>query len=172
MKALAAILAAVTLGGSFGQASASTVSIEAETMIVEITVEVLVSAQSVVAHFSTGTEEATVISLLPRGGSSYGIRTELPRKDFFVVFEAIGNPGHLSEPSTLSAMGATLTLPGSPEGPVDPTDPDEDRESTRWMWLAIALGAASLSALAFWVLGERDDRRAAAQGGQGTAEEE
>jgi hypothetical protein len=29
--------------------------------------------------------------------------------------------------------------------------------STRWLWLSVALGAASLSALAFWVLGVRDD---------------
>lgn len=172
MRTLAAFLAAVTLGGSFGSASASTVSIEAETMIVEITVEVLVSAQSVVAHFSTGTDDPLVISLLPRGGSTFGIRTELPRKDFFVVFEAIGDPGQLSEPTTLSAMGAELTIPGSSAEPDDPADPDDDRESTRWAWLAVALGAASLSALAFWVLGGRDDRRAAADDGQGTAEEE
>lgn len=166
------MVAAITLGGSFGQAGASTVSIESESMIVDVSVEVLVSAQAVVAHFSTGTDEPMVVSLLPRGGSTFGIRTELPRKDFFVVFEAIGDPGHLSEPTTLSAMGATLTLPGSPQDP-EAEEPDEEPESTRWMWLAVALGAASLSALAFWVLGERDDRRAAAQAGeQGAAEEE
>lgn len=163
------MLAAVTLGGSFGQASASTVSIESETMLVDISVEVLVSAQSVVAHFSTGSDEAIVVSLLPRGGSTFGLRTELPRKDFFVVFEAIGDPGHLSEPTTLSALGAELTLPGSPDEP-EPERPD-DRESTRWGWLALALAAASLSALAFWVLAGRDERRGD-DDGQVPAEEE
>lgn len=171
MRVLAAILAAVTLGGSFGEASASTVSLESETMIVDISVEVLVTAQSVVAHFSTGTDEPMVVSLLPRGGSTYGIRTELPRKDFFVVFEAVGDPGQLSEPATLSAMGAELTIPGSPDT-VEPEGPPEQPESTRWGWLAVALGAASLSALAFWVLGERDDRRERAAAEMDAAEEE
>lgn len=171
MRAVAAILAAVTLGGSFGQASATTVSLEADTMLVDISVEVMVSAQSVVAHFSTGADEPIVISLLPRGGGTYGIRTELPRKDFFVVFEAIGEPGHLSDPTTLSAMGAQLTFEGSPADPGEPEEP-EPSESARWGWLAVALGAASLSALAFWVLGERDERREAGADEMGSAEDE
>jgi hypothetical protein len=42
----------------------------------------------------------------------------------------------------------------------DTTEGTESAESSpgtqRWLWLGIALAAASLSALAFWVLGERD----------------
>jgi hypothetical protein len=39
------------------------------------------------------------------------------------------------------------------------TNPEDlPDDVTRWLWLAIAFGAASLSALAFWVLGG-DDRQ-------------
>jgi hypothetical protein len=37
------------------------------------------------------------------------------------------------------------------------TDPEVLPEDvTRWLWLAVAFGAAALSALAFWVLGGND----------------
>lgn len=149
-----AVLAAVNLGGSFGEAGASTVSIEPETFIVDIYVDVAVSAQSVVAHLSTGQEDSRIVSLIHRGGTRYGIRTELPRKNYMVVFEIVGENGHLSDPLTLTALGAQLDVPDTTTIPEDPGE--EPGESTRWGWLALALGAASLSALAFWVLGERD----------------
>jgi hypothetical protein len=40
------------------------------------------------------------------------------------------------------------------------TEPEEEPISAstqQWLWLGVALGAASLSALAFWVLGGRDE---------------
>src|SRR5690606_14417775 len=79
MKTLTrAVLAAANLGGWFGEAGASTVSTEPETFIVDIYVDVAVSAQSVVAHLSTGQEDSRIVSLIHRGGTRYGIRTELP----------------------------------------------------------------------------------------------
>lgn len=158
-KLAVAVLAAISLGGSFGEAGASTVTIESESVVVDLYVDVTVSAQSVVAHLSTGEDDTRVISLIHRGGARYGIRTEIPRKDYLVVFEAIAETGHLSEPATLSALGAQLTVPGSAVTAGE--DGEEPAESTRWGWLAVALGAASLSALAFWVLGDRDDREEA-----------
>ena len=150
-----AVLAAVTLGGSFGEAGASTVSVESETILVDLYVDVTVSAQSVVAHLSVGDDDTRVIPLIHRGGARYGIRTEIPRKDYLVVFEAISDAPQLSTPATLSSLGAQLTIPGSP---AEPEPEEEPRESDRWGWLAVALGAASLSALAFWVLGEREEK--------------
>lgn len=155
MIAAILVLAAVQLGGGFGEGSASTVSLEEHSLVVELRVEVNVSAQSVVAHLSAADEEPRVLALIHRGGNVYGIRTELPRKDYLVVFEAIGTPGELSQPAHLTTMGAELSFPPS----TTPGESDSDGESgeaTRWGWLALALGAASLSLLAFWVLGARD----------------
>ena len=115
-----------------------------------------VSAQAVVAHLSAADEEPRVLALIDRGGNAYGIRTELPRKDYLVVFEAIGTPGELSQPAHLSTMGAELTFTTSTV-PGDSGEPaGEPSEASRWGWLALALGAASLSLLAFWVLGGRE----------------
>ncbi|HEX6947637.1 MAG TPA: hypothetical protein VF246_09835 [Acidimicrobiia bacterium] len=166
-----AILAAITLGGSFGEAGASTVSIESGTFVVDLYVDVNVSAESVVAHLSTGVDDTRVLALVNRGGSRFGIRTELPRKNYMVVFEAIADTPHLSDPVTLADLGAEVDFPGSTVATEEPEE--EPRESTRWGWLAVALGAASLSALAFWVLGGRDEDEAAVDtvdlpgGGQG-----
>jgi hypothetical protein len=149
---LAIALAAVQLGGSFGSASASTVSLGATTMIIDLEVEVLVSAEAVVAHLSVE-DETLVIPLLERDGGTYGIRTEVPLKNHVVVFEALGENGALSQPVTLSGLGAELTASTG--------DGEEDGltgGTTRWGWLGLALGAASLSLLAFWVLGGREER--------------
>jgi hypothetical protein len=146
-----ALLAAVELGGAFGSASAATVTLETTTMVVDLEVEVIVSAESVVAHLS-GDDDAILVPLVSRGGGIYGIRTEVPRQDHIVVFEVIGPNGGLSDPATLSQLGADLVV--APED----VEPDEglDSSTTRWGWLGLALGAASLSLLAFWVLGDRD----------------
>jgi hypothetical protein len=68
------------------------------------------------------------------------------------VFEVIGPNGGLSDPATLSQLGAELVV--TPED----VESDEglDSSTTRWGWLGLALGAASLSLLAFWVLGDRE----------------
>ncbi|HEX6299400.1 MAG TPA: hypothetical protein VF148_02925, partial [Acidimicrobiia bacterium] len=77
-------------------------------------------------------------------------------KNYFVVFEVVGDAGNRSDPVSLAEMGAEL----APEsGGSTTTMPDDElsAESKRLLWLAIALGAASLSLLAFWVLGSREE---------------
>jgi hypothetical protein len=58
----------------------------------------------------------------------------------------------------LTQLGAEL----GPESDVSGTDSGGEEglnpESRRFLWLAVALGAASLSVLAFWVLGGKDQR--------------
>lgn len=164
MITLILILAAVQLGGGFGEGSASTVTLEEESVVLEMRVEVNVSAQAVVAHLSAADEEPRVLALIHRGGNVFGIRTELPRKDYLVVFEAIGTPGELSQPAHLTTMGAELSFPPTTSPTSD--DPDgEPGEASRWGWLALALGAASLSLLAFWVLGQKGVEEDASGGG-------
>lgn len=147
------VIASVQLGGSFGEATGSTVSLAETTVVVDLEVEVLVSAETVVAHLSLG-EDLMVIPLLHRGDGVFGIRTELPRKDYVIVFEAIGEQGGLSPATTLSTMGVQLSV--QPDTTVAPVGDDGLSPGTkRWGWLALALGAAALSALAIWALGDR-----------------
>jgi hypothetical protein len=155
------VLAAVELGGGFGSASAGTTDLSDTSMTVELTVEVKVSAQAVVAHLVVKDDDPVTLPLLDRGDGTFGIRTELARKDYVVVFEALGDPGAVSQGVTLTGLGASLTEVTGPEGR-EPGSDDGDGlsdQTQRFGWLALALGAASLSALAFWVLGGREGRR-------------
>ena len=143
------ILAAVILSGVFGSASATVVEIDDEVMTVEIEVEVMNPGDSVVAHLAFEEEQVLTLPLLDRGEGVFGITTELEPKNYVVIFEVVGEEP--SEPATLTQLGAEL---GPESGSPTTTDPDQlSQESQRMLWLAVALGAASLSVLAFWVLG-------------------
>lgn len=151
----AAILAAVEIGGSFGMASAEIDSISDASMTIDIEVEVTTSAQAVVAHLSFDGETDITLPLLDRGEGIFGIRTELEPLNYLVVFEAIGDGGGLSDPVSFQDMGADFGTDGV--GGSGGGDDDDLSDGTRQAgWLALALVAASLSALAFWVLGGRD----------------
>ena len=150
----AALLAAVELGGAFGTATATVDAMNSQSMTVEISVEVTVSAHAVVAHLSLPGEQPQVVSLLDRGGGVFGIRTELQPNNYIVVFEVLGEPGALSEPKTLTELGADLSTGGDAAAPADPDGLGP--ETRQFGWLALALAAASLSALAFWALGGDD----------------
>lgn len=157
MAGLTIFLTAVLLGGSFGSASASVESSVDGFMTIDLQVEVNVSAEAVVAHLSFDTDRELIIPLLDRGGGLYGTITQLERKNYYVAFEVIGPEGDVSDPVSLADMGVDL----SPEvGPATTTTAPQDEglgsESRSLLWLTVALAAASLSALAFWVLGGRD----------------
>lgn len=149
----AAVLFAVELGGVFGSASATVESIDESSMLIELSVEVQATANAVVAHLSFGDETPTPTSLLDRGGGVFGIRTELEPKNYVVVFEIIGPESSLSDPRTLTQLGAVLSTDAEDAVP----DDESASPGGQLGWLALALAAASLSALAFWALGGRDD---------------
>jgi hypothetical protein len=151
-----ALVVAVELGGAFGSASATVESLETTAMLVDLEVEVRVSAQAVVAHLAFEDDATLALPLLDRGGGLFGIRTELAPKNYNVVFEAVGAEDGLSRPVSLVELGADLTpdVPGVP--PTTEGDGGLSSRAQQFGWLALALGAASLSALAFWVLGGRD----------------
>jgi hypothetical protein len=151
----AMVLLAVELGGGFGSASANVVSTTDDSLRVELRVEVKTSVSSVVAHLALPGEPTLTLPMLERGGGEFGITTELRRADYTVVFEALGNPSLQSQPVSLTGLGADLGDAGIESTPG--TDEEEAGEDRRLLWLALALGAASLSALAFWVLGDRDE---------------
>ena len=148
------LIAAVILGGFFGAASATVESIDDQVMRIDIEVEVTGSAGTVVAHLTFDDDPPLTLPLLDRGGGAFGIVTELEAKNYVVVFEVVGEEP--SDPVSLTQMGADL-LPES--GPTTTTDPEDEAlsgDSRRSLWLAVALGAASLSLIAFWVLGDRE----------------
>ena len=149
-------LAAVELGAGFGSATATVVSTTEESMIVEFHVEVGVAADAVVVHLVLADEDPTTIPMVPRQDGTFGVTTEVKSADYQVVFEALGDPGAESDPVTLSDLGVELGA-GSGSDSTETTGSEEPSPGTqRWLWLGVALGAASLSALAFWVLGARD----------------
>lgn len=154
---LLTVLAAVQLGGAFGEASAEVEELTEQSMIVSIEVEVAVSSNAVVAHLVFVDDPTVTIPLLDRGGGRFGTRTELEPKNYQVVFEAVGSSGEISEAVSLTEMGADLDRPFVATTTSGSEGEDGLSPGTRRMgWLALALGAASLSALAFWALGDRE----------------
>lgn len=152
-----ALVASVVIGGLFGSATATVDAIGEDVMIVDIEVEVVPAASTVIAHLSFEDDPVLRLPLLDRGDGVFGIRTELEPKNYFVVFEVIGDDGESSEAVSITEMGADLSGGAATAPTTDADDDGFDDESRRMLWLAVALGAASLSALAFWTLGGRDD---------------
>jgi len=149
------VLFAVELGASFGAASATVVSTTQQSMIVELHVEVGVSADSVVVHLALPDEDTVTIPMVPRDDGTYGVTTEVKPADYQVVFEALGDPGAQSDPVSLTELGVDLTADSDSAGTTE--SEGQSSGTQRWLWLGVALGAASLSVLAFWVLGGRDE---------------
>lgn len=155
---LRALIASVLIGGMFGSATATVDAIGEDVMIVDIEVEVTPATETVIAHLSFEDDAVLRLPMLDRGDGVFGIRTELEPKNYFVVFELVGEDGESSDPVSLTEMGADLS--GDAASPTTTTAEGDDglgEESRQMLWLAVALGAASLSALAFWVLGGRDE---------------
>ncbi len=149
--AAAGVSVAIQLGGVFGVASAGLETIDDSSMTIQLSVEVRESAEVVVAHLSFDGKAVTTIPLLHRGEGVFGIRTELEPRNYAVVFEAVGLEGGLSDAYTLTDLGVDFTP--------DRTEPEEAAasETSQIGWLALAAGAAALSALAFWALGGEEE---------------
>ena len=163
MRGALLLLAAVVLGGPFGSASAELVDREPSVMTIDLEVELEISVQAVVAHLSFDGVPELKLPLLDRGDGVFGLTTQLAPRNYVVVFDAIGPGGGLSQPVTLHQLGVVLV---SGTGSAT-TEAGLSGDTQRVGWLAMAFAAASLSALAVWVLGERDDEE-----GPGSAEEE
>ncbi|HLF42956.1 MAG TPA: hypothetical protein VJA46_05445 [Acidimicrobiia bacterium] len=151
------LLAAVDIGGGFGNASAEVISLTDESMEVEIQVEVEGTVDAVVVHFALSGEDPVTLPLVSRGGGVFGITTELKPANYQVVFETLGDVSIQSLPVAMADLGAEVT---SPSGTVtSSTEGGFSSVTQGWGWLALAFGAASLAALAFWALGGgRDDQ--------------
>jgi hypothetical protein len=149
-----ALLFAVELGAGFGTATATVESIDDESTVVDLRVEIDGAPDSVVAHLALPDEETITIPMLVREEGVYGVTTEVKPANYMVVFEVIGDEGGESDPVTLGELGVDFS---SSAGTTEPEEEPISASTQQWLWLGVALGAASLSALAFWVLGGRDE---------------
>jgi hypothetical protein len=165
------LLAAVDVGGGFGAASAEVLSLSGESMEIEIQVEVPNTSDPVVVHFALAGEDPVTLPLVSRGDGVLGITTELKPANYQVVFETLGDVSIQSLPITLVEMGADI---GGASGSVTSTTEGGLSNVTQgWGWLALAFGAASLAALAFWALGgPKDDQDVASEPGSDVTEVE
>jgi hypothetical protein len=154
IRYLSLILFVVELGAGFGPASATVVSTSSNAIEVELRVVVEESAEAVVAHLVFEEEPELVIPLLQRQGGDFAISTELPPHNYQVVFEALGSEPFSSDPVSLTELGAVFA--STPSSTTTTETPGLSDDTRRWGWLGLALAAAALSALAFWVLGGRD----------------
>ena len=152
------LLAQLFLGGAFGNATATVEEISDDAMVLNLEVELAVSAQAVIAHLAFDDDPQIALPLLDRGGGQFGITTELAPKNYAVVFEAVGSEEELSIPALISDLGADF---GDTDVPTPSTEPDGSdglsNQTRQYGWLALALAAASLAVLALWVIIGRDD---------------
>ena len=162
----------VPLGGPFVDASANA-SRTGDMLEVELQVEVNQTATVVIAHIVVGGDEPQrSVSLDFRGGDVFAGSVTLPVQESVVIFELLGPGGSvLSAATTLSEMGVDFgafgarVTPLGEDPPVDPVTP----AAKRWLWLAIAAGAAALSLLAFWAVGGKQEAQSP---GDGSASDE
>lgn len=142
------VLMTLQVGGGFSAAAEATV-IDRST--VEIAVEVNAqAASSVVVHAVDPGGDQRTVAMLEVAPGVYRTRFTTRPLDLVVVFEHLES-GAQSDPVRLTALGVAPELVGVLDVPA--SQPESGGSS--WGWLAIALGAASLSALAFWTLGAR-----------------
>ena len=147
----------VDLGGVFGTAVARATSLSPDTIQLELEVEADEDA-ALVAHLIDPGGSQETIPLSSRGTGLFGIRTEVRKTDYLVVFEALeGSLASQSQPFRLTDLGVdpallgVLTLPTS--------DAEEISASTRqWGWAGLGLAATALTLVALWALPDRRRR--------------
>ncbi|MEX0699985.1 MAG: hypothetical protein WD651_14755 [Acidimicrobiia bacterium] len=153
---------AVTVGGVFGDASASGRQRTAATIEVDLRVEVG-DAETVVAHVIEPGADQTTVPLVHLDGDVYGIIIELRKADHLVVFEAlIDGVSSQSQPFHLTDLGLDPALIGVVS--VTPTTAPEISSETRlWGWAGLGLTALALAFLAWWALPDRTAPEATAE---------
>lgn len=150
MVALSFLLMALQLGGGFDAAAAEATVVDRSTVEIAVSVSAQAGSSVVVHAVDPGGEQRTVAMLEVTPGV-YRTRFTTRPLDLVVIFEHLES-GAQSDPVRLTTLGVAPELVGVLGVP---TPPQSESDGSSWGWLAIALAAASLSALAFWTLGAR-----------------
>ena len=144
----------IDLGGVFGHAVASAEPRTSDEIQLNLEVEAD-EAATVVAHLIDpgGTQET--LPLASRGEGIFGVRTEVAKTDYLVVFEAIeGSVASQSQPLRLTDLGVDPALVGILTAP--PTEDEDVSDSTQqWGWAGLGLAALALTLIALWALPDR-----------------
>lgn len=159
MVLLVAVAMFFQVGGSFVGPTVEGRETSATTMEIDISVSGAPGG-SVVAHMIEPGGRQETFALRERSSGRYGGIFEVGRMDLVVVFEALDGTGTQSEPFRLTDIGLDRALLGAL--PVAPTTtPSGVSSETRgWGWLALAMTAAALAALALWALPDRPEPEA------------
>lgn len=156
---LAVLLAAIVLGGPFGEATVEGAERGAGIRI-DFEVAVGGSPVAVVVHVVNPGDTQETVSLTDRGGGKWGSVADLDLINYVAVFEALYADGasEVSDPVTLLDLGLDPAVLGMGEVTVvEDDEPDRPLSPTtrRWGWGAVALVAVALALLAVWAMGDR-----------------
>jgi len=161
--AAAALLLAVVLGGDFGVATASGEPAVGNRILVTLEVEVLTSADAVVAHLIQPGQDQETISLSGDESGIYRGAATVPKADIVVVFEAVRGPANssMSAPAFLTELGLDRALLGDLVIPIEESVPTESTADVGLpLTIAIVSGVLSLGLIVWWVwsgAGNRDE---------------
>ncbi len=129
---------------------------------VNFDVEVAGSPTAVAVHVVDPGHDQQTFSLIDRGGGRWGGLAVVDPNNYVVVFEVLyaDAQGSVSPPTTLVQLGVDSQMLGIAVEPAGGEEQQEglSRASLRWLWAAVALGAAALALLAVWVMGEKSGR--------------
>jgi hypothetical protein len=148
--AFALVMMSVQLVGGFGPAQADATVVDSSTLEISVTVEASPGTDVVVHMLDPGGDQRTV-AMIESSPGVYRTVFQTRPLDLVAVFEDLAGSAQ-SDPVRLSELGVAPELVGA--APLTPTGPEPEDRSL--LWLGGALAAASLSALAFWVLGGGD----------------
>ncbi len=157
---LLSLLAGIVLGGSFGEATADG-RVVAGRLEVGFEVEVAGNPTAVAVHVVDPGHDQQTFSLIDRGAGRWGGLVNVEPNNYVIVFEALYADAEesVSDPVTLVELGVDPQVLGITLDPLSGEESPEglSKVALRWLWAAVALGAAALALLAVWVLGDRGE---------------
>lgn len=155
MVPLLALMMFFQVGGFFVEPAVEGRETSATRMEIDLSVSAAPGGSVVVHLIDPGGNQQTV-ALRERSSGRYGGIIEVGRVDLVVVFEALDGLGTQSEPARLTDIGLDRALLGAlPVAPTTTTVPGVSPSTRQWGWLALAMAALSLAALALWALPDR-----------------